>query len=182
MQSKPIYKPSSPEVLILDVDGVMTTGQFLYSAQGKVMKVFGPDDNDALSMLSNFLEVRFVTGDRKGFKISQARIERDMGFKLDLVSTVNRADWVSEHYDLGRVIYMGDGIFDHYVMKKVFYSIAPSNADQMAKNHADFVTQRRGGDRAVAEAALHVMDQFFEPYDSDAPPKSKTKLSGEWKV
>ena len=34
---------------ILDVDGVMTTGQFFYTAGGKVMKVFGPDDSDALA-------------------------------------------------------------------------------------------------------------------------------------
>ena len=95
-----------PTVFILDVDGVMTTGQFLYSSQGKVMKVFGPDDNDALSMLSDFLEVRFVTGDRKGFEISQARIERDMGFKLDLVSTVKRLEWIKERYELCHVIYI----------------------------------------------------------------------------
>ena len=35
------------KVFILDVDGVMTTGQFFYSKDGKQMKVFGPDDNDA---------------------------------------------------------------------------------------------------------------------------------------
>ena len=29
------------KVFILDVDGVLTTGQFFYSESGKVMKVFG---------------------------------------------------------------------------------------------------------------------------------------------
>ena len=29
------------KVFILDVDGVMTTGQFLYSEAGKQMKIFG---------------------------------------------------------------------------------------------------------------------------------------------
>ena len=41
-------KTIKPTCCILDVDGVMTTGQFLYTADGKVMKVFGPDDNDKL--------------------------------------------------------------------------------------------------------------------------------------
>jgi 3-deoxy-D-manno-octulosonate 8-phosphate phosphatase (KDO 8-P phosphatase) len=36
------------KVLILDVDGVMTTGQFLYSETGKQMKVFGPYEPDRL--------------------------------------------------------------------------------------------------------------------------------------
>ena len=48
-----------PKVFLLDVDGVMTSGQFFYSNQGKVMKVFGPDDHDALSLLKPFLEIRF---------------------------------------------------------------------------------------------------------------------------
>ena len=30
-----------PNIFILDVDGVMTTGEFLYNTDGKAMKVFG---------------------------------------------------------------------------------------------------------------------------------------------
>ena len=37
--------------LILDADGIMTNGQFYYSIEGKAFKVFGADDNDALSLL-----------------------------------------------------------------------------------------------------------------------------------
>ena len=34
---------------ISDVDGVLTTGQFHYTIEGKAIKTFGPDDNDGLS-------------------------------------------------------------------------------------------------------------------------------------
>ena len=67
-----------PRIFILDVDGVMTTGQFFYTINGKEQKVFGPDDNDALSLLGRYLKIHFVTGDRKGFKISHKRIVEDM--------------------------------------------------------------------------------------------------------
>ena len=50
-----------PKFLIIDVDGVMTTGQFFYSEKGKVFKVFGPDDNDALSILSRYIKIHFST-------------------------------------------------------------------------------------------------------------------------
>ena len=40
----------TPKVFLLDVDGVMTTGQFAYTTNGKTMKIFGPDDNDALQI------------------------------------------------------------------------------------------------------------------------------------
>lgn len=173
---------NKPVIFILDVDGVMTTGQFFYTAEGKVMKVFGPDDNDGLSLLRDFLEVRFVTGDKKGFPISKKRIADDMGFELDVVSTIRRIDWIAERYPLQSVIYMGDGIFDHYVMRKVGYSIAPANSDRLAKAHASFVTERSGGDRAVAEACLHVLEKFFQPFDPSKLPNAQGKLSGEWSV
>ena len=73
------------KVFILDVDGVMTTGHFLYSESGKIMKIFGPDDNDGLGLLNQYMQIRFVTGDRKGFAISNKRIKEDMKFDLDLV-------------------------------------------------------------------------------------------------
>ncbi|MDB9800311.1 HAD hydrolase family protein [Alphaproteobacteria bacterium] len=160
----------------------MTTGQFLYTADGKAMKFFGPDDNDGLSLLKPYLDIRFVTGDKKGFAISKKRIEDDMGFPLELVSTIRRIDWIKKRYDPQSVIYIGDGIFDHYVMREVGYSIAPANADTLAKQHANYVTTRSGGDRAVAEACLHILERFFEPYDPTKLPSTQIKLSGEWTV
>lgn len=170
------------KTFILDVDGVMTNGQFIYSKKGKEMKIFGADDNDALSLLNSFLEIRFITGDKKGFEISKRRIVDDMGYCLDLVSTINRFEWIRENYDIGEVVYMGDGIFDHYVMERVAYSIAPFNADKNAKKNANYVTERSGGDRAVAEACLHLMEKFFEPFNPVLKPKKHLKISGEWAV
>ena len=160
------------KVFILDTDGVITTGQFFYTAEGKAMKVFGPDDNDALSLLKPYLETRFVTGDKKGYPISKKRISDDMKFQLDLVSTIHRVEWIKERYNLAEVIYMGDGIFDHYVMQRVGYSIAPANADKLTASKANYVTKRSGGDRAVAEACLHILEEFFEPYNPEAIPNS----------
>jgi 3-deoxy-D-manno-octulosonate 8-phosphate phosphatase (KDO 8-P phosphatase) len=165
--------------LVLDVDGVMTNGQFFYDKNGKCIKIFGPDDNDALSILSNFLNIVFVTGDRKGFSISKKRIEKDMNFKLFLVSTFKRVEWIKERYNLSETIYMGDGIFDYLVMKKVKYSIAPKNADLNCKKYANFITKRDGGDRAVAEACLHILKKFFK-INSIEKISLKGKLSGEW--
>lgn len=169
-----------PACFILDVDGVMTTGHFLYTADGKVMKIFGPDDNDGLSLLKQHIEIRFITGDKRGFPITKKRIVEDMGFLLDIVSTIRRAEWIKERYPLDKVIYMGDGIFDHYVMREVGYAIAPANADKFAKQHAQYVTERSGGDRAVAEACLHIMEKFFTPYNPGELPGAQGKLSGEW--
>jgi 3-deoxy-D-manno-octulosonate 8-phosphate phosphatase (KDO 8-P phosphatase) len=171
-----------PEIFILDVDGVLTTGHFFYSVSGKVFKIFGPDDNDALSLLNPYLPVHFVSGDRKGFEITKQRVIEDMKYPLDLVSTIRRVEWIAERFILDRVIYMGDGIFDHYVMRRVGYGIAPANADPLAKRFAHYVTKRNGGDRAVAEACLHILEKFFVPYDPEKLPGSQIKPSGEWSI
>ena len=72
---------------------------------------------------------------------------------------------------------MGDGIFDHYVMRQIGYAIAPANADMLAKKHANYVTERSGGDRAVAEACLHILEKFFQPYAPDTLPGLENFLS-----
>ncbi len=171
---------SSPKVFILDVDGVLTSGKFFYTVEGKVMKEFGPDDNDGLSLLRPFMDIRFVTGDKKGFQISKRRIVDDMGYDLDIVSTVRRLEWIGERYKLNQVVYMGDGIFDPYVMSGVSYSIAPANADINAKNYASYVTARSGGDRAVAEACLHLLQKFFIPFEYNRMPGGRGNVSGSW--
>lgn len=152
-----------PKVFILDVDGVLTDGCFYYSADGKVMKKFGPDDNDALKLLEKYIKIQFVSGDKKGFEISKKRVE-DMNYPIDLVSTNKRIEWIKERYNPEEVIYMGDGIFDGTVMKSVGYSISTSDSDEAAQRESNYITKRIGGHRAVAEACLHIMGKFFEPY------------------
>ena len=149
---------------VLDVDGVLTDGKFHYAAVGKVMKVFGPDDADALLLLKPHLNICFVTGDKKGFEITKKRVETDMKFPLHLVSTFERVQWLEENgMKPEETIYMGDGIFDAMVFAKVAYSIAPANAFYFTKERANFVTPSCGGDSAVAEACLHIAEKFFTP-------------------
>ena len=42
-----------PNLFILDVDGVLSTGQHLYDSSGKQYKIFGPHDNEGLKIISN---------------------------------------------------------------------------------------------------------------------------------
>ena len=50
------------------------------------------------------------------------------------------------------------------LMREVGYSIATSNSDNNAKDSASYITERCGGDRAVAEACLHILQVFFTSY------------------
>ncbi len=147
--------------LVLDVDGVLTTGQFLYTEDGKFAKVFGPHDNDGIKLLRKYMVISAITADKRGFKISEKRVAIDMKLQLDLVSEGDRLTWLKNNYDLKSTIYMGDGIYDAEIFDHVGYSIAPANAFINARQKADFVTKTKSGEGAVAEACLHIMKKFF---------------------
>jgi len=145
--------------LVLDVDGVLTDGGFWYDETGKVLKRFGPDDSDALAMLQERLEIRFVSADHRGFPISRRRVE-DMGYDLDLVPSTERLDWIAERWPLECTAYMGDGVLDPPILSAVGFAIVPADGDRAARAAADLVTERSGGDRAVAEACLHLLERL----------------------
>ncbi len=164
---------------ILDVDGVLTNGKYYYTTEGKVMKSFGPDDHDALLLLKPYINICMITGDKKGFNITKKRVVIDMKFPLHEVSTFDRMKWISDNFNPEETIYMGDGIFDVKVFNNVAYSIAPNNAFYKTKEKADFVTYSCGGDSAVAEACIHIMDKFFKSADI---LNTKFRIEGgEWK-
>lgn len=154
-----------PENFVLDLDGVFTDGKFYYNQDGKYMKAFSADDHDCLNVLKQYMNVLVVTADSKGFKIAKKRIQEDMDIDIQLVSATERALWLAGKFNLQKTIYMGDGVLDHLVFKKVFYSIAPANALSTTKKRASFVTENSGGNRAVAEACLHILKKFFSAKD-----------------
>jgi len=170
----------TPKIFLLDVDGVFTDGKFYYTTEGKIMKKFGPEDNDALSLLDGKMQIHAISGDKRGFTITKKRIEEDMGLPLSMVSTFERIDWIKEHFDPKEVIYMADGIYDPLVFRHVAYSIVPSSAFFKTKELADFVTEAKGGEGAVAEAVIHILEKFFG-IQFDVNMIDLEKGSGAWK-
>ena len=73
-----------PINFILDLDGVFTDGKFHYSEKGKILKVFGADDNDAIKILKKYLYIHVITADVRGLEISKKRIGDDMNLPLNL--------------------------------------------------------------------------------------------------
>ena len=155
-----MIKNSKPKYFILDVDGVITNGQMIYDKSGKKYKIFGQDDHDSLKVIKKYIKIIFVSGDRIGFKISKKRVE-DMGFKIKYLPANKRKDWLDNTFGLKNCIYMGDGIFDHLVMKKAFYSIAPIGSLEHVCKSADFVTKNKSANRAVAEAVIHILKVIY---------------------
>lgn len=148
-------------MFVLDVDGVFTDGKFHYDANGKVFKVFGADDHDALNLMRELIQIEVITADAKGYEISHSRVVRDMNLSLSLVSSNERISWIENRNSLKTTIYMGDGILDYKIFRSVRYSIAPANAFIETKKAASHVTQSKGAEGAIAEACIHIAKEFF---------------------
>lgn len=149
-----------PTTFILDVDGVLSNGQFLYSEEGKIYKTFGPHDSDGLKMINELLDIRFISADKRGFEISKKRVT-DMGFEIDLVSASDRYRYIKEKYNLKTVIYMGDGYFDVNILKDSFFGIAPAGSRKEAMRAADFVTESMAASGAIMDACIEIKTRFF---------------------
>jgi|SaaInlStandDraft_5_1057022.scaffolds.fasta_scaffold82883_2 3-deoxy-D-manno-octulosonate 8-phosphate phosphatase (KDO 8-P phosphatase) len=150
---------SKYDYFFLDVDGVMTDGAMYYSAEGKLLKKFGPDDHGALLLISKYIKVIFVSADKKGFQISKKRIVTGMNFELYLVGESERERFFLSYGLMENFIYMGDSDWDVPLMEKVGISIAPLNASSLCKDSADYVCETNGGDRAVAEAVKYIFEK-----------------------
>ena len=154
-------KKKIPICFIVDVDGVRTTGIQGYSSKGKILKFFGPHDNDGLKQLKKYINIEFVTADRRGYKISKKRIVDDMKFNLDLVQENKRYDFLNKKYGLKNIIYMGDGIYDAKIIKECLYGISPKNARIEARRSSNFVTRSKSGEGAVLDACIKILKHFF---------------------
>lgn len=144
---------------VIDVDGVMTTGQFLYSSKSKAYKVFGPHDSDGLKLIKGKLNIFFITADKRGLPISRKRI-KDMGYKIEVVSG-NRYDYIKKKFGFVNTIFIGDSIFDAPIIRDCMFGIAPANARIEAKNWADYVTPSKSAEGAVCDACIKINKVFF---------------------
>lgn len=145
----------------MDVDGVMTTGQFIYSDKGKQYKIFGPHDSDGLKLIKKKIKIDFVTADKRGFYISKKRISEDMGYNLNLVSEEDRYQYLNKKFGIKNIIYMGDGIYDAKILSECYYGISPQNARSEAKKSSDFITKSKSAEGAVLDACLHIKKKIL---------------------
>jgi len=146
--------------LVIDVDGVLTTGQVLYSEKGKSYKIFGAHDSDGLKLIKDKVDIIFISADKRGLKISKKRVE-DMGYKIELSPEKDRYGWIKKKFGFENTIFIGDGIFDAHLIKDCKFGIAPANARIEAKRFADYVTPSKSGEGAVCDACIKINKIFF---------------------
>lgn len=146
--------------VVIDVDGVLTTGHMYYDRNGKAFKVFGPHDKDGMNILHELgVKVTFITADVIGLPIAYARIVTDWMYdesQLIVVSEKYRMEWFENNCDFKTTAFIADGYHDAPILARVKMGIAPASARPEARDSAAFVTDSPAGSGAVLDASLFI--------------------------
>jgi len=146
------------ELLLMDVDGVLTNGK-LYNvpgAEGKMVESKGFDSQDGIGL--QWLNWKGIkTGVISG-RQSPATEERARQCKMAYVyqGHIEKVPILLEiladaKIEASQVAYIGDDFTDIVIMRRVGLAIATANARAEVKRAAHFVTTAVGGEGAVRE-------------------------------
>lgn len=149
------------KLIVLDVDGVLTDGSIIYAEDETDIKAFHVQDGFGITLARQAgLKLGVLTG--RVAKAVQRRVtelkfdyyESGHFYKQDALQDMIKAATVTQD----EVLYMGDDVLDLVCKPYVGVFVAPANAQDRAKQDADWVTERRGGDTAVREMINTVLE------------------------
>ena len=151
---------SSVNTFIFDIDGVMTNGIVLLTADGDMLRSMNVKDGYALHLAA-----------RKGYRIaiisggsSQSVIKRftTMGIHDVFLGVSNKIarfeEYIYAHQvDPQNVLYMGDDIPDYEIMTRVGLPVCPADAAEEIKHISKYISHHKGGEGCVRDVLEQVM-------------------------
>lgn len=149
------------EVLVLDVDGVLTDGGIILDSAGREAKRFHARDGVGI-------RVALLAGWRVLFLTARASIPaktRAQELGAEWAIGIGRKDLFLEEWLEGmgiaweHVAFVGDDLQDLPAMRRVGWPVAVADAVDEVRSVAKFVTTRAGGFGAVREAVEWLLTQ-----------------------
>lgn len=163
MQQSALYGPIASSVwqklaeiqlLICDVDGVLSDGLIYLGNQGEEFKTFNTKDGFGIKALQNAgITVAIITG-------RESRIVADRMASLGVSHVYQgQSDKRISFYQLlkdlslkpEQVAYIGDDVVDLSVMQLCGLGVAVNDAHPLVRQRADYITQLNGGRGCVRE-------------------------------
>ncbi len=153
---------ASIELIIFDVDGVLTDGTININDDGSETKKFNVRDGFGIRMWLNAgFKIAIITG-RSGealkHRIASLKIDpqlviqgsKDKSASLDLI--LSRAG-----VEASKAAFLGDDWPDLPAMRRVGYPMAVADAEREIIEIAGYVTARPGGRGAARDAIAHLL-------------------------
>ncbi len=148
------------ELLVLDVDGILTDGTLFYGEHGELFKAFHVHDGMGMKMLM-LGDVRVAVISAKKSAPLRKRLD-DLGVthRLGREDKSTALDELINELGIGVevIAYAGDDLIDLPVMRRVALAVTVPNARPQVIAEADWVTTASGGRGAVREMAEALLD------------------------
>ncbi len=160
MTEKPKITLADIQLLVMDVDGVLTNGTIMINENGNEGKLFNLLDGHGIRMWQRaglktaFLSGRFSQATK--YRAEQLDIEyciQDCFEKLPVLEKLLEQAGLSAR----QTAYIGDDLLDLPAIRYVGFGAAVANAVDEVKDIADYVTTRRGGEGAVREVIEYIL-------------------------
>lgn len=156
------------KLILMDVDGVLTNGDIIYSSSGEELKKFNIQDGMGITLARMAgLKTGIITG--RDSKMVKRRAEE---LKFDIISQgnfnkLNPYEEIREQENLKdeEIAYIGDDLLDLCILARVGFSVAVANARDEVKAACDYVTIADGGNGAVREVIEKILkrqEKFFD--------------------
>ncbi len=141
-------------MLILDVDGVLTSGEIVWDSEGREIKAFNVLDGMGLKLLEERgVKIVIISGRRSRATDVRMRdlelknVYQGVSDKLSLAEKLASENGISPE----EVCFIGDDLNDLPLMRWVGFPVAVKNAVKEVKRVAKYITTREGGKGAVRE-------------------------------
>jgi len=149
------------ELMVFDVDGVLTDGKLWFGADGEALKVFHVHDGAGIKALAEAGIVSAVISGRSSPIVLRRCAE--LGIKHVAQGIGDKvAAFDAMRHELGKTAdvcgYMGDDAIDVPVMRKVGFAATVPNAAAGVAECAHWVSRREGGCGAVRELCDLLLD------------------------
>lgn len=154
------HRLAAIEVVVLDVDGVLTDGGLWYGPEGELIKRFDVRDGLGIRLLQQAgVEVVFLSGGRGGATEVRAR---HLGIRHCLVGAKDKPvalDGLRRSLGVSReaLLFLGDDLNDLAVQGEVAVLVATADGARPLRQRADAVLLRPGGQGAVRELAERLL-------------------------
>jgi len=149
------------KLLLLDVDGVLTDGNLLYTGTREEGKSFNTQDGFGIRLLHEAgVETGIITA-RKSEVVARRAVELRMRYSFQGAPNKNEAfKEILKRSGLKpfEIAYMGDDWLDLVLLQQVGLAITPANGVKEVQEVAHFITERTGGAGAVRDACDLILD------------------------
>ena len=146
---------------MLDVDGVFTDGTITYSKEGELTKNFDMRDGMGLEILRQYnVEVLVMTSEQSKLVAKRMQKLKIKNVYLGVKDKYSLLQHILEEQNLSinSFAYIGDDVNDLTNICSVGWSLAPNNATNIVKQHADVVLSENSGAGAIREACDFIMN------------------------